>query len=92
MLADLAASKLLSGRHAPLVRAVAFQPAGEQLPGLRTLPIPGAGTVDPRRHDYFQRLVELRAKAKADPNLDEATRRWVRQSLKTTVNAGKHPD
>jgi hypothetical protein len=87
MLADLAASKLLSGRRTPLVRAARFQPAGEQLPGLRPLRIPGAGIVDPRRHDYFQRLVELRAKAKTDPSLDEATRRWVRQSLKTTVNA-----
>jgi hypothetical protein len=87
MLADLAASKTLSGHHARVVRAVRLEPGGDRLPGLRKLQIPGAGVIDPRHHDYFQRLVELRAKAKTDPSLDETTRRWVRQSLKTTVNA-----
>ena len=87
MLADLAASKILSGHGGRVVRAVRLEPGGDRLPGLRKLQIPGAGVIDPRHHDYFQRLVELRAKAKTDPTLDETTRRWVRQSLKTTVNA-----
>jgi hypothetical protein len=89
MLADLAAAKILhpEGKTAKILRAVRFQPAGQTLDGLRPLRIPGAGTIDPRTHDYFQRLVELRAKAKRDQRLGEETRRWVRQSLKTTVNA-----
>lgn len=87
MLADLAASKILTGNPARIVRAVRFQPAGEQLAALRRLRVPGAGVIDPSRHDYFQRLVELRVRAKRDPGLDEAARRWVGRSLKTTVNA-----
>ena len=89
MLADLAAAKILhpDKKAARIVRAIRFQPSGELVPGLQRLRIPGAGPVDPRRHDYFQRLVELRAAAKTDAALDEHIRRWVRQSLKTTVNA-----
>jgi hypothetical protein len=87
MLADLAASKILTGKTPRLTRCLRIQAAGDHQPGLQRLHVPGAGMIDPRLHDYFQRLVELRVAAKTDPHLDEQTRRWVRQSLKTTVNA-----
>lgn len=87
MLADFVASKILTGKTPRFTRCLTIQTAGDRQPGLQRLHVPGAGTIDPRRHDYFQRLVELRVAAKTDPTLDEQTRRWVRQSLKTTVNA-----
>ena len=89
MLADISAAKILHPELKParIVRAVRIQPTGGQLADLRPLRIPGAGTIDPTNHDYFQPLVELRVKAKHDPHLDERTRDWVRKSLKTTVNA-----
>jgi hypothetical protein len=62
-LADLAASKILTGRTSQILRAIRFAPAGTQ-PGLRPVRIRGTVDVDPVRDDLFRRLIEERARVR----------------------------
>lgn len=64
-LADVLAAKLLSGRAPRILKALRFQPAGEQ-PGLVPIDLMGKREyrVEPYRHDLYRRLIELRAAAR----------------------------
>jgi hypothetical protein len=80
-LADCIASKLLTGRCPRIERALTYRPGPPQN-GLVPTKILGrdAFTVDPRKDDFFKRLVDLRdeAKAKGDP---------AEKALKTIANS-----
>jgi hypothetical protein len=60
-LADCIATKLLTGRAPIVVEAIVFEP-GSMQSGLRPVAIAGNDEyrVDPRRDDFYKRLVELR--------------------------------
>jgi hypothetical protein len=59
-LPDLIASKLDTGRTPAVRRAFRFVPAGGQQPGLQPVALQGLITIDPRRDDFFKRVVEAR--------------------------------
>jgi hypothetical protein len=65
-LADALATKLLTGRTPEIVRAILFEPGEPQL-GLKPVLISGkrAYRVDPRKEDFFKRVIELRHEVKA---------------------------
>ena len=59
-LPDLIASKILTGQAPTIRRALRFVPAGGQQPGLQPVALQGLITIDPRREDFFKRVVEAR--------------------------------
>jgi DNA polymerase family B len=65
-LADVIASKLLSGRVPKIIEAITFSPKEPQI-GLRTVRIAGNLNyeVDPANDDFFKRLIDLRTTVKA---------------------------
>jgi DNA polymerase family B len=65
-LADVIASKLLSGRVPKIIEAITFSPKEPQ-GGLRTVRIAGNPDyqVDPANDDFFKRLIDLRTTVKA---------------------------
>lgn len=65
-LADVIASKLLSGRVPKIIEAITFSPKEPQI-GLRTVRIAGNPDyeVDPATDDFFKRLIDLRTTVKA---------------------------
>ena len=65
-LADVIASKLLSGRVPKIIEAITFSPKEPQS-GLRTVKIAGNPDyqVDPANDDFFKRLIDLRTTLKA---------------------------
>jgi hypothetical protein len=65
-LADVIASKLLSGRVPKIIGAITFSPKEPQS-GLRTVKIAGNADyeVDPANDDFFKRLIDLRTTVKA---------------------------
>jgi hypothetical protein len=64
-LADVLASKLLSGRTPHILQALRFSPKGPQ-PDLAAIDLMGksAYRVDPYQHDLYRRLIQLRSSAK----------------------------
>lgn len=89
-LADLAASKILTGKTPEVLRAIRFIPAGTQA-GLRPTRIRGTVEVDPLRDDLFRRVIEERTRVKRGQSpyngLSDDERRWLQQSLKTLANS-----
>jgi hypothetical protein len=65
-LADVIASKLLSGKVPSIVEAITFSPREPQS-GLKTVKIAGNPDyeIDPANHDFFKRLIDLRSTVKA---------------------------
>jgi hypothetical protein len=55
-LPDLAASVLLTGRIPRVVEAFRIVPTG-QLEGLRPITLRGAVPIDPRRDDFFRKVI-----------------------------------
>lgn len=88
--AELAESKILTGRTPEVLRAIRFVPAGTQ-PGMHHTRIRGAVEVDPVREDLFRRFVEERALVKRGQppydRLSDDERNWLQQTLKTLVNS-----
>lgn len=80
-LADVVASKILTGKTPRISRAITFEPGSPQ-PGLKPIDLFGdpAFRVDPRNEDVFNRLIDLRDKAKADRNQNQ-------QAIKIVANA-----
>ena len=89
-LADLAASKVLTGRSPEVSRALRFAPVGTQA-GLRPARIRGAVEVDPVLDDFFCRLIEERARVGRGlppyDGLNALERKWLRRCLKTLANS-----
>src|SRR5207237_9830624 len=65
-LADVIASKILTGKCPEILEAIEFSPKEPQL-GLRSVSIAGNSKyrIDPYRDDFFRRLIDLRAATKA---------------------------
>jgi hypothetical protein len=70
-LADVVASKLLTGKAPRILRALAFVPTGTQS-GLRPVRLRGEIPVDPVRHDLFNVAVEERQRLKRRSELSPA--------------------
>jgi hypothetical protein len=66
---DLIASVLLSRRVPNVQEAFRIVPNGKQR-GLRSIKLRGAISVDPRKEDFFTRVVEYRKQNKADDRLE----------------------
>jgi hypothetical protein len=65
---DLVASVLLSGHFPNVQKAIRIVPHGKQ-PGLEPIKLRGAISVDPRKEDFFTRVIEYRKQNKADDRL-----------------------
>jgi len=66
-LADVIASKVLTGQAPVILRALRFRPEGQQA-DLRPVKLRGAICVDPRKGDFFQTVIEERQRRKkTDP-------------------------
>jgi len=65
---DLIASVLLSGHVPNVQKSIRIVPHGKQ-PGLEPIKLRGAISVDPRREDFFTRVIEYRKQNKADDRL-----------------------
>lgn len=88
-LADVIAAKLLGGRAPHIQQAVRLTPIGTQ-EGLKTVKLLGEIQVDPYCDDFFQVIVEERARLKQRHDLPKAEREWRRLLLKVIVNAASY--
>lgn len=86
-LADLAASKLLTGKTPKILRAIRFTSSDDQLAGLRPVDLLGDTPVDPRTQDFFRAAVEERRKVEARTDLPDQERAWRSKGLKVLANA-----
>jgi hypothetical protein len=68
-LADVLASRLVTGRAPKVLRAIKLQPVG-RLPGLQPLMLRGDMEVDPYRDDPFRLVIERRARTDKDDPLN----------------------
>jgi hypothetical protein len=85
-LADLVAGYILGGPLPEIVEAFRIVPVGVQ-DGLQPIRLRGLVEIDPRRSDFFVRLVEERRRIEMDPAIDPAERAALKGFLKTLANA-----
>jgi hypothetical protein len=85
-LADVVASKLLTGKAPRIRRALAFIPRGTQ-PGLRPVRLRGEALVDPGRHDLFMTAIEERKRLALRADLPPSKRSRLDRFLKVLANA-----
>ncbi len=85
-LPDLAASVLLTGRVPKIVEAFAIAPKG-QLPGLRPITLRGTVPIDPRRDDFFRKVIEERKRLANNTALPDQERTRLDKALKVLANA-----
>lgn len=88
-IADVLASKLLSGRTPHILDAVLLAPCGTA-DGLTPLTLPGGRRIDPTGDDPWQAMTEERQRIRNDPSIDEQTRERLQRFLKITSNAGSY--
>jgi hypothetical protein len=70
-LAELASSKVIShGKVPEILEAFELVPEGQQ-DSLRPVKLRGGDEVDPRREDFFKRVIELRKANKDDKTLSD---------------------
>jgi hypothetical protein len=94
-LPDLIASKLHTGRTPTIRHAWRFVPSGGQQPGLQLVALQGLITIDPRREDFFQRVVEARQELRRsvpdhDHNRCLCKTCRVTRFLKVLANSGSY--
>jgi hypothetical protein len=94
-LPDIIASKLLSGRTPQIRRALRFIPTGGTQNSLQDVALRSDVLIDPRDHDFFQRVVEARQEAKdQNPNHPHETCTCqpcgTARFLKVLANAGNY--
>ena len=77
---DIIASKILTGKMPNIIRAVRLVPAGKQK-GLRPTAFRGETQIKPRKIDFFKAVIEARADAKRQGQVDLA------YALKILANA-----
>jgi hypothetical protein len=91
-LADCVASKLLTGKAPEVVEAISFSPGAIQ-PELQSINVNGnaAYRVDPAKHDFFKRVIELRQAIKVQRNTATGPEKEAldiaQNSLKIAANA-----
>jgi hypothetical protein len=94
-LPDLIASTILARRAPTILRALRFVPADGCQPALQPVALQGLISIDPRREDFFQRVVEARQEIRRsvpdhdhDSCLCEHCR--VARFLKVLANSGSY--
>ena len=85
-LPDLAASVLLTGRVPAMVETFTIEPQG-QLANLRPITLRGAVPIDPRRDDFFRRVIEERKRLASNTELSDDERKRLDKALKVLANA-----
>ena len=88
-IADVLASKLLTGRAPQIVDAVLLTAHGTA-GGLTSLTLPGGRQIDPRTQDPWLAMTEERQRIRNAQHLDEQTRKRWQRFLKITSNAGSY--
>ena len=83
---DLVASMLLTGKVPRIVEAFRIVPIGKAK-GLKTLAFRGQVPIGPRSQDFFQAVIEERARLAARTDLSDTERDRLRRSLKTLGSA-----
>ncbi len=83
---DLVASVLLTGKVPRIVEAFRIAPIGKAK-GLKKLAFRGQVPIDPRSQDFFQSVIEERARLAARTDLSDTERDRLRRSLKTLGSA-----
>jgi hypothetical protein len=85
-LPDLVASVLLTGRIPHVVEAFRIEPRG-QLSALRPITLRGAVHIDPRRDDFFKKVIEERKRLSSNTALSPQERGRLDKALKVLANA-----
>jgi hypothetical protein len=80
---------VLAGKRPKVLRAIRIVPVGQQT-GLTPMRLRNAVEIDPHTDDFFKKVVEARAQAKAVPNLSDAERDVLRLFLKILANSGSY--
>jgi len=88
-IADVLASKLLTGRTPHILDAVLLTPCGTA-DGLTPLTLPGGRRIDPAVDDPWLAMTEERQRIRNDASIDEQTRGRLQRFLKITSNAGSY--
>ena len=86
---DLVASVLLTGQEPEILEAFRLAPVGQQ-EGLTPVALRGQVEIDPRKVDFFQRVIEERQRAKRRPDLPEPERERLRRFLKVAANSSSY--
>jgi hypothetical protein len=88
---DLVAATLFNPSHQPpdVVRAFRVVPEGKQT-GLVPVSLRGAVEIDPNTNDFFQRVIEARARVKSDKSLPKPERDALSYFLKILANSGSY--
>ena len=88
-LADVLASKILTGRTPEIIRALRFKPKGQQK-GLKPIDIAGQ-TINPATDDFYQRLIihrnAIKAKLETASAPDKPALKSDEQAIKILANA-----
>lgn len=84
-IADVVASKLLTGKAPKIHKAMFFQPKGHRR--LRRVELLGEVKFDPKEQDFFRALVEERRRVDARTDLSEDEQTWRSKGLKVLANA-----
>ena len=85
--ADLAASKLLTGKAPRVRRAIRLTPSDQIAHGLRAVDLLGTTSIDPTSRDFFRAVVEERRVIEAQTDLPEEEREWRAKGLKVLANS-----
>jgi hypothetical protein len=83
---DLVASVLLTGKVPRIVEAFRIAPIGKA-EGLKKIAFRGQAPIDPRSQDFFQAVIEERARLATRADLSDTERDRLRRSLKTLGSA-----
>jgi hypothetical protein len=85
-LPDVIASVLLTGTLPKIVDAFRIEAHGI-LDGLRATKLYGAIEIDPRKQDFFKRVIEERKRLGSQSNIPEAEKKKLDKALKVLANA-----
>jgi hypothetical protein len=86
---DLVAAVLLTGRVPRVRRAWRLVPHGHQA-GLQPALLRGDLRIDPARHDFFRRVIEMRKALRLDGQPSAAECKRLQDFLKVLANAGSY--
>ena len=86
---DIVSAKLLTGKSPDIIRAFRVIPDGQQA-GLKPTFLQGKVEIDPRASDFFQTVIEARARVKANQGLPKDVRDSLSYFLKILANAGSY--
>jgi hypothetical protein len=86
-LPDVAASALLTGRPARVLRVLRIEGSTRRARGLRPVSLRGTVKIDPRHQDFFRRVIEQRKLSGGHADLPAAERDRLGRFLKVLANS-----